>query len=111
MSSFNPAPPTRLPKVIWLTRDRVAGVLTTEFEVWGGRPPIREQFADGDAVWLPSALEQSRAGARLLGTWGLTEAMKFAGNMTPTSDVECVRVPPRVYREPRTPRSARPRYS
>lgn len=98
MSAFNPRPPSHLPNPVWLTRDRTCGALVAEVEVWGRQPPSRYQLQDGDVLWLAEPLDaqypQPSASSHL-GTWTLSEACDRVGFAVPTTDVECVRFPPR----------------
>jgi len=39
------------PPPFWLTRDRFAGELSPEVDVWV-HPPIAEMYPDGDVLWI-----------------------------------------------------------
>lgn len=83
-----------LPDVYWVTRDRRHGDLRDIVEIWTVRP-AREQFEDGDVMWLPpveGATSENDASDKphCLGEWTIGEAHTYIGAAVPDTDRECV---------------------
>jgi hypothetical protein len=88
--------PEVVPPVIWLTRDRVGGELSTDVDIWSVSPK-RHVSEDGDVMWLPPLALIDGHTVMCIGGLSIAQARLKYGSGVPDTDMECTRIASTFY--------------